>query len=307
MQSVIKRTHRTVMLYEVCDFINVNGSGYYADLTFGEGGHTEELLHRGAKKVFGIDRDLEALDLYRGRAEGGLHPNLELIHGKAIDLKQWASPSSLDGIVVDLGVSTRQILHGPRGFSLQNDGPLDMRMDTSSGETLAEILDRIDPDDLATALSDFGDIKNAQYMANKILSARQAGDLNSTLALAKLSGPRRGRSHPATALFMALRILVNDELHQLRDAIPIWIECLKPGGRIAILSFHSSEDRIVKQSLQRLAGKCICRVAPCVCLPEMKVSRVLKKPMIPSWDERKANRRSRSAKLRCVEKLSLVD
>jgi 16S rRNA (cytosine1402-N4)-methyltransferase len=296
----MEKYHRSVLLQEVLDLLTVRSGGRYADLTFGEGGHTEAILARGASHVSALDRDEEALDLYRKSGALRDNPRLVLLHGR---LSAFSPPSGehYDGILVDLGVSTRQLLKPERGFSFQQPGPLDMRMDPSAERTLERALSEISEEELALALEAV-EGRPGTKMARRILQAWKAGQIRNTSDLARLAGPKREKRHPATALFLALRILVNDELTEIETGLPRLIDFLVPGGRLAVISFHSTEDRLVKRIFLRLAGRCICEERICICPRETKVSLVTRKPLVASAAELAANPRARSAKLRCVEK-----
>ncbi len=287
---------------EVFDFVNVIKGGVYADLTLGEGGHTEVFLTREAKKVIAVDRDKEALERYREAGSSRNDPRLELWHMPFSKFGKAAEGLLFDGILADLGVSTRQLLTTERGFSFDREGPLDMRMDPSSPRTLASVLETVSVGELTEALEKNTDMPRGKKLATHILGAFHKGQLKTTKDIALLlkgSGPR----HPATVLFLALRMLVNEELKEIELGLRGAFERLKPGGRMVVLSFHSTEDRVVKHLFQILAGKCICGEAICLCPREKRATLVTKKPLVASREELSRNPRARSAKLRCVEKI----
>lgn len=294
--------HIPVMLDEVLSHFEPVPGRRFADLTFGEGGHSEALVRRGAEKVVAFDRDPEALAMYRDRGELRDDPRLELHHARFSEIATRFGPGTFDGILADLGVSTRQLLVGERGFSFSKSGPVDMRMNQSAGLPLARVLDRMNLDSLTTALRRNADLKGAHAVARRILDAHRAGKLSDTASLADLAGrPRPGQSHPATPLFLALRMLVNEELDEVEDGLPAALECLKPGGRLVVITFHSTEDRAVKRLFRRLSGGCGCDGTPCRC-PRVELGRLLtRKPIEPGAEEVSRNPRARSAKLRCIE------
>ena len=295
--------HKSVLLNEVIDFIVLNKGAIYADLTFGEGGHTEALLKGGAKEVWAVDRDLSAVTNYLKAGALGQDPRLKLHHRRFSEFPSLVGSQVFDGILVDLGVSTRQLISEERGFTFQKPGPLDMRMDQSQGPTLRELLERLSEEDLADILYYNADLKNSRALARKILNAFQSGKIESTQDLADCLGKRTGRTHPATVPFMALRMAVNRELEEISDTLPKLIDILKPGGRLVVITFHSTEDREVKTVFKRLGGRCICQELICQCSKDARVKILTKKPVEPSPEELSQNPRSRSAKLRCVEKI----
>ncbi|NBY19092.1 16S rRNA (cytosine(1402)-N(4))-methyltransferase [bacterium] len=206
--------------------------------------------------------------------------------------------------LVDLGVSTRQLLEPDRGFSLMKAGPLDMRMNPGKGESLASLLARLTPDELADELYKNAEIRDSRKLARKIIEGFNQGQIQTTLDLAQVAGKRvPGKSHPATALFTALRMMVNHEKEEMETSIPALVEALKPGGRLVVITFHSTEDRLIKRLFLKLAGRCTCEEPICRCQQPAKVKLITKKPVEPSELELLENPRARSAKLRCVEKI----
>ncbi len=300
----MEKLHRPVLLKETLEILKIRAGGTYADLTFGEGGHTGAILEAGAGRVLATDRDPEALRLYR---EGGQYkddPRLTLFHTKFSAFTELAGETRFDGILVDLGVSTRQLLKPERGFSFSNPGPLDMRMNGSEGPTLDEKLDSMDLEELASSFWRNADLQHPYAIARRVLEAHRRGDLKTTADLAKVAGGRReGKSHPATPLFLALRMLVNDEMNEIERGLPPLIDLLVPGGRLAVISFHSTEDRAVKKLFQQLAGRCICGEQLCLCPRVEKVLLVVRKPIEAGEEELFENPRARSAKLRGIEKI----
>lgn len=300
----MERFHRSVMLSEVLQYLDVKPGGIYADFTFGEGGHSEAILEKGAERLVAVDRDAEAVGLYRREGKYRDDPRLKLQHMRMSQFPYDQHQGEFDGILVDLGVSTRQLLQPQRGFSFAETGPLDMRMDPSEeGSTLADALEGMSAEDLARALWENTDLKHSRSTARRILDAYHSGKLSDTSQLARLFGGRPGKSHPATVPFLALRMLVNQELYEINEGIPKLVDCLKPGGRLAVITFHSTEDRAVKRIFALLAGRCICGERLCRCPRQERVSLVLRKPLLASAEELAENPRARSAKLRCVEKI----
>jgi 16S rRNA (cytosine1402-N4)-methyltransferase len=299
----MEKYHRSVLLQECLDVLAPAPGKVMADCTFGEGGHSEAILAAGVDKLYGIDRDTEALRLYRESGAERDNSRLQLVHGRFSRLAELVPGVTYDGILVDLGVSTRQLLRAERGFSFNQAGPLDMRMDVTEGPDLAEILDRTSPYELAEAFDRVADLPRAEPFTRRIIEAHRAGKFKTTLDLAAIAGKRHGKAHPATAMFLALRMIVNEEYEEVVEGLPRLIDILKPGGRLAVISFHSTEDRLVKHAFKRLAGGCVCDKPICTCPREKKVELVLKKPVVAGDREMRENPRARSAKLRCIQKL----
>ncbi len=269
--------------------------GVYVDCTVGLGGHTAALLEAGAGRVIGIDRDAGALDRSRERLTGA--PAVELVHADYREIAEVLASrglSEVDGIVADLGVSSWQLDDPERGFSFRQAGPLDMRMDRSKGRTLGEWLATIGEAELAGVIREFGEERHARRVAAAIVRARDAGRLQTTGDLASVvrraaGGGRWQRIDPATRTFQALRIAVNDELAGLDAFLERAAGSLKRGGRLAVIAFHSLEDRVVKWTFRRLAAAGAVEV-------------ITRRPVTPSAEETSANPRARSARLRIVEK-----
>jgi 16S rRNA (cytosine1402-N4)-methyltransferase len=269
--------------------------GVYVDCTVGLGGHTAALLEAGAGRVIGIDRDAGALDRSRERLAGA--PAVELVHADYREIAEVLAShglSEVDGIVADLGVSSWQLNDPGRGFSFRQAGPLDMRMDQSKGRTLGEWLATIGEAELGGVIREFGEERHARRVAAAIVRARDAGRLQTTGDLASVvrraaGGGRWQRIDPATRTFQALRIAVNDELAGLDAFLERAAGSLKRGGRLAVIAFHSLEDRVVKWTFRRLAAAGVVEV-------------ITRRPVTPSEAETSANPRARSARLRIVEK-----
>jgi len=303
----MEKFHRSVMVAEAMDLLRISAQGRYLDCTFGEGGHTQAMLAAGAAEVVGLDRDREALTIYAEAGELRADPRLTLKHGRFSDTHRLFT-SAFDGILMDLGVSTRQLLLAKRGFSFSQTGPLDMRMD-AAGEslTLGQHLSQISAEELAEQLERNADLTRTLPMARDLLDSYRNGKITNTNELSKIMGQRWGKRHPATVLFLALRMMVNEEWEEIEAGIPAAVDALKPGARLVVITFHSTEDRVVKRLFKLLSGKCACEwgATICACPKVKRVSLVTKKPLVPSREEMRTNPRARSAKMRCVEKLPL--
>ncbi len=295
--------HRPVLLKECMDCLVTRPGLLLGDMTFGEGGHSGAMLKLGAARVVAIDRDSEALDAYREAGEFRKDPRLELHHDTYLNFAESYSGQGFDGILVDLGVSTMQLLTPERGFSLQADGPLDMRMDRTSEASVHEYLQNVPEEELANQLYKVADLKQSRSLARKMKKAMESGTLNRTTDLARVAGGAWAKTHPATPVFMALRMIVNDEYGQVERGLPALLNRIVDGGRLAVITFHSTEDRLVKRLFGRLAGRCVCESQPCECPRQERVRLLNTKPIVASEGELEANPRARSAKLRCVEKL----
>lgn len=286
--------------------------GRYVDLTTGAGGHARAILERSAPDghLLAIDRDAEALAV----AEHELAPyadRLQLVHGAFSQLDvhlRRVGWSRVDGLLADLGVSSMQLDRGRRGFSFERSGPLDMRMDASRGRPLAALLDQLEVDHLAAALRRLGEVPRPRPLARRIMEAHRGGELTDTTALARLVGGRRrpGKIHPATKVFMALRLLVNDELGELERLLAQLPEPLAPGGRAVFIAFHSLEDRAVKRRFAELERGCICPpdLPVCGCGRRPALRLLTRGALRPDEQECAHNRRARSARLRAAERLA---
>ncbi|MBK6683568.1 MAG: 16S rRNA (cytosine(1402)-N(4))-methyltransferase RsmH [Deltaproteobacteria bacterium] len=307
--------HTSVLLQEVIDGLQPKAGGVYIDATCGLGGHTRALLeHSGPDgRVLGVDRDPEALREARTRlAEFG--DRLTLVEGDFSALKEQAAQTGhlpADGVLADLGVSSLQLDRPERGFSFQRKGPLDMRMGPGVGPTAAELLASVDELELTRILAEYGEVDRPKQVARAILGARDAGKLVSTQDLAALlERTIRGRPtgiHPATRTFQALRIAVNRELAELEALLALLPELVRPGGRAAIISFHSLEDRLVKRAFEDPKPAQQPHRLPVE--PERKFGpwrSLQKKPVVAEEAEVEANPRSRSAKLRIAERREAI-
>lgn len=295
-------THIPVLLRETVDALSVKAAGLYIDGTFGRGGHAREIERRGGV-VLGIDRDDEAIASAAGmRVVKGCHGDL-----KEIALSEgW---NAVDGVLLDLGVSSPQLDEAGRGFSFMRPGPLDMRMDRSGGITAADILDNWDAEGLETMFREYGEEPNARKIARAVCQARKDGRrFNTTDDFADFVEStigRRGAHHPATRVFQALRMQVNDELGELERALRGAMEILKPGGRFAVITFESISDRIVKNFFKSHVGRMeSLQQGGERWIGELPMARaVVKKAIVASDGELCENPRSRSAKLRVIEKI----
>ena len=306
--------HRPVLLTETLKFLAPKRGGLFVDCTVGLGGHSEAILKASDKtRVIGIDRDPAALDYTRNRlAQFG--NRFQAFHANFQDVGvvlQGAGETSAAGILADLGVSSLQFDSTERGFSFRFDAPLDMRMDPTSGNTAAELLAELPEVELARIIFEFGEERHSRRIARRIVERREQGQpISTTQALAELVvqavGKHRGQQiHPATRTFQALRIAVNKELEGLAQFVETSIDLLEPSGQFVVISFHSLEDRIVKQEFRRLSGHCQCppRLPICSCGARKEVEVLTRRPITPGARELEENPRARSAKLRACQKL----
>lgn len=320
--------HEPVLLEEVIEWLRPGEGGAFVDCTVGLGGHAAAILAASPEtRVIGIDRDLEALGLARERLlifEG----RVQLVHGNFESISsvlEREGITAVRGILADLGVSSLQLERSERGFSFVSDAPLDMRMDQNSELTAAELVNELSERELADLIFEYGEERGARKIARAIARQRNREPIATTKQLADvvvraLNIPGRWRIHPATRTFQALRIAVNDELKALESFIPAAISKLTHGGRLAIISFHSLEDRIVKRSFLRESGRCICETqrwqrraggkaavdAELICEQcgaRRRISILTRKPVRPAPEETERNPRSRSSLLRVCEKI----
>jgi len=306
--------HTSVLVREIVDFVKPREPAVIIDATLGLGGHSEAILETYTDtRVIGIDQDPEAIAKATNRLFR-FGERFTAVKSNFSTIKQVASDFNLDsvnGVIADLGVSSMQLESPERGFSFRSDGPLDMRMDPTSGETAADLLERLDEDDIANIIYRYGEERKSRRIAKLIVEKRDVGrPVQTTEELADLverAVGRRGKEkiHPATRTFQAIRIAVNNELGIIEKFITDSVDLIRPNGVLCIITFHSLEDRIVKQTFQRLSGKCLCppRIPRCVCGSVKKVEIVTRKPLTPTADEIIENPRSRSAKLRVCRKL----
>jgi 16S rRNA (cytosine1402-N4)-methyltransferase len=302
--------HRPVMLREALDWLRPRPAGVYCDATVGYAGHAQAILEASAPdgRLVGIDRDAQALEQARSRLRD-YADRVTLVHAPFSRLKEvleTAGALPLDGCLVDLGVSSPQLDRAERGFSFRQSGPLDMRMDASAGPTAAEYLGQIGEAELTAILLELGEERYARRIARAIVEARRSGPLDTTGALAALVAravPRREHhKDPATRTFQALRMAVNRELPELERLLADAPGCLRPGGRLVIIAFHSLEDRLVKHRMRELAFQPRNERGAPVGSPAWQV--LTKRPVTPSEAELAENPRARSAKLRAAERVA---
>lgn len=307
--------HRPVLLQETIELLEAARGGLFVDGTLGLGGHSEAILEAsGEARVIGIDRDREALELAERRLAKygarfrGFHANFREI-GRVVE---ESGEQDVQGVLVDLGVSSLQFDTRERGFSFRQDAPLDMRMDARGDEeTAAELLAELPEEEIARIIFEYGEERRSRRIARWIVERRERGEpIETTKALAELVARAVGykktdKVHPATRTFQALRIAVNQELEGLSEFAETAIDLLQVGGRFVAISFHSLEDRIMKQTLRRLSGQCECdRRAPvCSCGARRIVEILTRRPLVASEEEVLENPRARSAKLRACRKL----
>ena len=309
--------HRPVLLRETMQFLAPERGGLFVDCTLGLGGHSEAVLDASpAARVIGIDRDAAALTSARGRL-AHFGERFRAVHKdfRELDriLKDFAESQPV-GVLADLGVSSLQFDSPTRGFSFRHDAPLDMRMNPEGDEeSAADLLLRLPEEEIATIIFEYGEERNSRRIAKWIVESREQGKpITSTKELADLVGRAAGKRknwhiHPATRTFQALRIAVNRELEGLDQFVAAAIDLLQPDGRFVVISFHSLEDRIMKQELRRLSGYCQCETRGwsdvCGCGARRAVEILTKRPVVPDDTEIEVNPRSRSAKLRACRKL----
>jgi len=310
--------HTSVLLHETVDGLDPRPGGVFCDGTLGGGGHAALICERiGGGGVFlGIDKDGEAIQAAKERLETYkckklfCQTSFENIKAALTE----AGVSTIDGAVLDLGVSSRQLDDAGRGFSYMQDGPLDMRMDASNeraGLRAEDVVNEYSEKELNRIFRDYGEERWSKRIASFIVNERKQKRIESTGELSEIikraipAAARREGPHPAKRVYQSIRIEVNDELGTLERSIGMFIDALRPGGRLAVITFHSLEDRIVKEAFRKRENPCECpKGAPvCVCGKVPDGRRVTKKPILPSMEEMESNPRSRSAKLRIFEKL----
>ncbi len=304
--------HQTVLLREAVDALVTLPSGFYVDGTFGRGGHSRYLLQslNADGRVLAVDKDLAAQAAAQELVES--EPRLEFFHGSFAQLPHQLRRmgiDAVDGILLDLGVSSPQLDNGDRGFSFMHDGPLDMRMDTSRGETAAQWLSYADLKDIAGVLKEYGEERFARRIASAIISAREESPIETTAQLARVVSEAHPRwekhKHPATRSFQAIRIKVNRELDDLQEFLSVALDMLRVGGRLVVISFHSLEDRMVKRYMRDMArGDSLPRGVPVTESALNRRLRLLGRGVRASAEEVAGNVRARSAVMRVAEKIS---
>jgi 16S rRNA (cytosine1402-N4)-methyltransferase len=313
--------HIPVLLDTVVELLE-RPDGVVVDVTLGAGGHAAAIVERrlqlwGRADLLGIDRDESALALARQRLAGEIEDprvHVRLVHARADELARVLDDEGIDqvaGVLMDLGVSSMHLDRPERGFSYRQDGPLDMRMDTSQGSSAGDLVNGLDAGSLADLIRRYGEERFARRIADAIVAARP---IENTVRLAEIvrdaipAATRRTGGHPATRTFQALRIAVNDELASLEATLPAAIDRLADDGVLVVLSYHSLEDRIVKRAFADAATGCICppRIPVCGCGRTPAVEHVIRRPIGPDDEERGANPRSGSVRLRAVRRLARV-
>ncbi len=301
----IRSGHIPVLLNETVTLLSPKDGEVYLDCTFGGGGHTSAILSSANCKVVAIDRDPYAIERsQKVKEQFGERFEFHSLNFSEIDKLPKVEYA---GILFDFGVSSFQLDDGERGFSINKEAPLDMRMNNAQGESALDLIERCDEYELGRILRDYGDEERFKKISRAIISARNSGLIKTTTDLANVvaqaSSNVRGHIHPATKTFQALRIKVNNELGEIETALPKAFDALKHGGVIAAISFHSLEDRIVKQYFKKLAGRPESRADKSFLQDRVKLASLLtKKPIVASQEEIDLNPRSRSAKLRGVKK-----
>ena len=304
--------HIPVLLNEVIEGLNIKKNGIYVDGTLGGAGHSLEICKKLSPqgRLIGIDRDVEALACAKEKLKQ--YDNVKFVNDNHQNIKQILSDleiNGVDGILLDLGVSSYQIDELSRGFSYMNDAPLDMRMDKFQTLTAEEVINTYKEEDLAKIIYEYGEEKFSRKIARRICELREIEKIDTTAKLAAIVEECvpyiKGQGHPAKRTFQAIRIEVNNEIEPLYGAVTDCIDALNPGGRLCIITFHSLEDRCVKNAYTDALGKCTCPkdLPYCICKKIVKGKIVNKKPILPTDKEQELNSRSRSAKLRIFEKI----
>ena len=305
--------HIPVMLNEVTEYLNIKPNGIYIDCTLGRAGHSKEILKRLNEngQLIAFDQDLVAIE--KAMKSFNKDPRITLIHSNFNKLENKLNDigiNQIDGVLIDLGVSSPQIDNPKRGFSYRNEGKLDMRMNQTQDLDAFKIINEYSQDDLAKYIYKYGEERKASKIAYLITQARKEEEIKTTLELADIikkafSPKERQDGHPARRTFQAIRILVNQELKALEEVLPQAVNLLKKDGRICVLTFHSLEDRIVKSYFKSQTGQCTCppNFPVCVCGKKEILSIPSGQPYYPSKKEVKINSRSRSAKLRVAIKI----
>ena len=309
-------SHKSVLLNETIEGLNVRKGKIYLDGTLGGAGHSYEILKKldGTGLLIGIDQDEEALKAAREKLSD--FKNVEFFNLNYIDFEKALDElgiEKIDGVLLDIGVSSYQFDNPERGFSYRFDAPLDMRMDKSLEISAKDIVNTYSEDEITEIIKEYGEEKWASRISKFIVQERKNKKIETTFELVEIiknaipAGARRNGPHPAKRTFQALRIEVNKELDVLKNSIDKFVHRLNPGGRIAIITFHSLEDRIVKNSFKYLEKDCICSpTSPiCTCNKKREIKIITRKPITASEEELKENNRSHSAKLRIAEKLEV--
>ena len=310
---MVEFKHKSVLLEECIDGLNIKKDGIYVDGTLGGAGHSKKILEKlnNTGRLIGIDRDEEALNAAKQNLKE--FNNVEYVHGNHDDIKQILESlkiTKVDGILLDLGVSSYQLDERNRGFSYLGENDLDMRMDKSQELTAKTIVNTYSEEDLANIIYKYGEEKFSRKIAKNICEYRKKKQIETTKELVtiiekSIPGFAKKNGHPAKKTFQAIRIEVNNEIEPLQKTVADCIDCLNPGGRLCIITFHSLEDRAVKNAYVQAQGVCTCPkdLPYCICGCEEKGKIINKKPIIASKEEQEENSRSKSAKLRIFEKI----
>ena len=311
-------THKSVLLDECIEALNIRPDGIYVDGTLGRAGHSKEIVQRLATgRLLCIDRDMAAIEAARERLAPWMDRET-LDHGNFAELSSVLEEqgiSGVDGMLFDLGVSSPQLDDASRGFSYMQDAPLDMRMDTSAPLTAYEVVNSWSYEELRRILFEYGEERYAPGIAKHIVRARETAPIKTTLELVDLirgampPAALREKQHPAKRSFQAIRIAVNGELDALPPMLKAAADFLNPGGRLAVITFHSLEDRIIKRTMQDMARGCTCppEFPVCICGKKPKLKILTRKPIVSGEAELEENPRARSAKLRVAEKCDMFD
>jgi 16S rRNA (cytosine1402-N4)-methyltransferase len=314
--EILNFEHKPVLLKETLEYLDLKPGGIYIDGTLGGAGHSSEIIKRIVPGgiLLGIDQDSNATNAAKERLEA-YKDNVIIVRDNFRNIKAIALENGfkeVDGVLLDIGVSSHQLDEDERGFSYMHDGPLDMRMDTNRDHDASDIVNDASERELTRIISDYGEEKWAVRIAKFIIEERKNGRIETTFKLVDIikraipAAARREGGHPAKRTFQALRIAVNDELEVLEQAVKDAVDILKPGGRVVVITFHSLEDRIVKTVFNSIERPCTCppQLPICMCgkVPLLKV--VTRKPVTAGEEELESNTRSKSAKLRAAERVS---
>jgi len=304
--------HISVLLNESIELLNINPDGIYVDGTLGGGGHAELVCQHlsGNGRLIGIDQDSAAIAAATKRL-AKFAPRVTIVHDNFRNIKDILCNleiDEIDGAILDLGVSSHQLDIPERGFSYHSDAPLDMRMNTDAAKSAHTVVNTYSEEELTRIMFEYGEERFSRRIARKIVQAREVAPVETTFELVdiiKSAIPGFADKHPAKRTFQAIRIEVNDEISLLKQAIFDFFDVLTVGGRLCVISFHSLEDRIVKQTFAKFVGKCTCPgdFPICVCGKVMKGKLITRKPTTASESELSSNNRAHSAKLRCIEKV----
>ena len=313
MGFIMTFNHKSVLLNEVIESLNIKADGYYVDGTLGGGGHALEVVKRlESGKLIGIDRDSDAIKAATQRLNDYIN-NVIIIRDNYVNIENILKKENIDkvdGIYIDLGVSSYQLDTAERGFTYRFDAPLDMRMDDRNELKASDIVNDYSESELFHIIRDYGEDRFAKNIAKHIVEYRNKKRIETTFELVdiiKASIPMKIQvtgGHPAKRTFQAIRIELNKELEVLTDSLDVMIDLLKPGGRLSVITFHSLEDRIVKQAFKKAESPCVCpkKFPVCVCGNKSKGRVITRKAILPSEEELEENSRSKSAKLRVFEK-----